>query len=321
MSYLEERQYAKADTIGVLSNVLPASFLQLLARYGRVEVAQSADDNRLDGARVLVSTALDTIDATGIARLPQSVDLIANVGIGTDNIDLRAAAARGILVSNTPVGAEDIADLAFALLLACCRRMSFAETTLRQGDWSKPQSQPSTRVHGKTLGIIGFGAIGQAMAYRAAGFAMPVQYWGPRRKLDAEVKTGACWADSLEALLRNSDVVTLHCPLMPETRHLIDARTLALFKPGAVLINTGRGALVDEAALAVALRQGRLRGAGLDVFEFEPRITPELLELENVVLTPHIGSATGECRREMAQRVAANISYFLANGRPLDPVT
>lgn len=304
----------------ILARELPGPFVQLLGQYGEVLVAGDAalTGSTLTKARIYVSTSVDPVSAALIDGLPASVKLVANVGVGIDNIDLAAAQARGIQVSNTPIVAEDTADLTMALLLAACRRLSASERLLRGGDWALAQGLAGQRVHGKTLGIIGFGAIGQAVARRAAGFNMPIIYHGPRRKAAAEEATGARYRDNLGDLLAEADIVSLNCPLTPATRHLLNAETLAQMKPGAVLVNTGRGALVDEAALAEALASGHLGAAGLDVFEFEPRVTPALLELDNVTLLPHIGSATSECRIEMALRACANIEAFLAGGKPLD---
>ncbi len=309
-----------SKTVIVLARELPGAFVELLGQYGEVRVAESGSPSAgvFKDARIYVSTSVDAVDAATIAGLPSSVGLIANVGVGIDHIDLDAARARGITVSNTPGVAEDTADLAMALLLAACRRTSAAERLLRDDNWALAQSLLGQRVHGKTLGIIGFGAIGQALARRAAGFDMSILYHGPNRKTDSEQVIGAEYRESVAALLAESDIVSLHCPLKPATRHLINAETLQQMKPGAVLVNTGRGALVDENALAVALSNGQLAAAGLDVFEFEPRVTPALLGLNNVALLPHIGSATGECRIEMALRAAANIEAFLAGGKALD---
>ena len=308
------------SVIAVISGALPPAFFDLLRQHGEVRVKGQYDGELFAGASVLVASAMDPVDAETIAALPDSVGLIANVGIGTDNIDLAAAAARGIAVSNTPVVTEDTADLAMALLLATCRRLTAGERLLREGSFGAAQKRLGARVHGKTLGIVGFGAIGQAVALRAAAFSMPVRYWGPRRKPEAEEGTGAQWCGSLEELLGACDIVSLHCPLTAETRHLINADKLARCKPGMVLINTGRGSLIDEAALIDALQNGPLGAAGLDDYEFEPRVSPGLLELDNVVLLPHIGSATAECRRDMALRVCANIGQFLSHGHPLDQV-
>lgn len=299
------------------ARALPPLFAQHLSALGDVRVFEPLSPLP-DSARVWVGTAMDPVPAELIATFPASMGLIANLGVGTDNVDLRAAAAAGIQVSNTPVVTEDTADLAMALLLATCRRLGECERALRDGQWAASGSIVGRRVHGSTLGIIGFGAIGQAMARRARGFDMNILYHGPRRKADAEAATGAHFRESREELLASADIVSLHCPLSDATRHTINAETMEQMKPGAILINTGRGPLVDEAALVTALQSGQLGGAGLDVFEFEPAVTPALKDLDNVVLLPHIGSATGECRRDMAARALANIQAFLETGRPLD---
>ena len=308
-------------TISLISTALPMPFMNLLRPLGELRVPGEYSGDLFAGARVVVSTSLDPVGADLISGLPDSVGLLANVGVGTDNIDLRAATARGIVVSNTPVVTEDTADLAMALLLATCRRLPDGERILRAGSFAAAQKRPGSRVHGKSLGIVGLGSIGQAMARRASGFSMPVRYWGPRRKPEVEQSTGAEWCPTLTDLLNRCDIVSLHCPLTAQTRHIINCDTLAAFKPGAVLINTGRGALIDETSLITALRDGTLGAAGLDVFEFEPLVSPALLELENVVLLPHIGGSTVECRTDMARRVYANIEHFLTEGVPLDPVT
>jgi glyoxylate reductase len=303
------------------SRYLPEALIQALGQLGEVRTADSAfQAELLPGASVLLSTVLDAVPAELIACFPPELGLIANLGVGTDNIDLQAARDRGITVSNTPVVTEDTADLAMGLLLATCRRLSVCERLLRAGDWTSTQGQLGSRVHGKTLGIIGFGAIGQAVARRARGFGLNLLYHGPHRKADAELALNARFCVELGELLMAADIVSLHCPLNPATRHIINRDTLAQMKPGAVLVNTGRGPLVDEAALAEALASGQLGGAGLDVFEFEPEVTPALLAFDNVTLLPHIGSATGECRRDMGLRGLANVKQFIETGSVLDPV-
>jgi glyoxylate reductase len=176
------------------------------------------------------------------------------------------------------------------------------------------------RVHGKTLGIVGFGAIGQAVARRAAGFGMRTLYHGPNQKEEVEAALGVRYRADLSELLAEADIVSLNCPLTTTTRHIIDAEALSQMKAGAILVNTGRGPLVDELALVEALSTGHLGGAGLDVFEFEPEVTPQLKEFDNVTLLPHIGSATGDCRSDMARRALENISAFLETGAPIDRV-
>ncbi len=306
----------------IVSRQLPEPVMQGLASCGDVRISgEKPDDAVFEGAAVYAAPAVDPVPAALIERLPDSLGLIANFGVGTDNIDITAAMARGIQISNTPVVTEDTADLAMALLLAACRRLSVCERLLRSSDWAAAQNQIGQRVHGKTLGIVGFGEIGQAVARRAAGFGMQLLYHGPKPKLDVAEPLGARYCAELTELLGASDIVSLHCPLTSSTRHIVNAVTLTQMKSGAVLINTGRGPLVDEAALVDALTSGHLGGVGLDVFEFEPDVTPQLLDFENVTLLPHIGSATGECRRDLAMRAIANIKQFLEIGTVLDPVT
>ncbi len=292
---------------------LPEPMLQALASIAPIRVGDGSAE-ALQGANILISTAINPVSAEMIASFPDGLGLIANIGVGTDNIDLNAAAASGIQVSNTPVVGEDTADLTFALLLAACRRLSHCESLLRAGKFSEGQNAVGTRVHGKTLGIVGFGSIGQAVARRATGFSMQVLYHGPNRKAQAEQETGASYRENLTELLSDADIVSLNCPLTPATKHLLNKETLAQMKPGAILINTGRGALVNESDLVQALAAGQLGGAGLDVFEFEPEVTAELLEFDNVTLLPHIGSATGECRQDMFLCLMANIRAYLDEG-------
>ena len=274
------------------------------------------------GTRVHVTTALDPLGDGAIASLPDSVGLIANIGVGIDNIDLDAARARGIAVSNTPVVTEDTADLAFALILAASRRVGEGERYLRAGHWSQSGAGAplGTRVHGKTLGLIGFGEIAQAVARRAAGFGMAIRYWNRTRRPEAEAATGAEYVESLQALMAGADILSVHTALTPDTRNLIGADALAAARKGAILINTARGGIVDEDALCDALELGDIAAAGLDVFDGEPQVSPQLRDREDVVLTPHIGSATVECRTDMVRRVLANVVAFLETGAPRDPV-
>jgi glyoxylate reductase len=311
-------------SIAILNPNLPEAFVGLLSSVAKVVVLQpqslAGKEREYEGIKVVVSTAVDPVDRQLIEQLPASVGLIANVGVGVDNIDLVAAREKGIQVSNTPVVTEDTADLAFALLLATCRRIPHNERLLRKGAWAQAVGELGYRVHGKTLGIIGFGDIGQAVARRAKGFSMPVVYWGPNRKPEAEAALGASWCESLEALLAEADIVSLHCPLNEHTTHLLHQATFAAMKEGSILINTGRGALVKESDLVDALTNGNLAAAGLDVFEFEPNVEPALLTMDNVVLTPHIGSATTACRQDMALSVLENIRHFLTTGQLINPV-
>ncbi len=303
----------------VMSRPMPSLFTDALTRLAEVRIGGvDVQSGSYDGADIYLAAGIDAGPAELIDRFPDTIGLIANIATGTDNIDLAAASARGIAVSNTPVVAEDTADLAFALILATCRRLSVCERELRAGNWDAGAVQLGTRVHGKTLGIVGMGAIGQALARRAAGFGMPLLYHGPRRKQDAERACGARYCKQLDQLLAEADIVSLNCPLTADNRHLMNAGTLAQMKPGAILVNTGRGALVDEQSLVEALLSGHLGGAGLDVFEFEPAVNEGLMGLDNVTLLPHIGSATGECRMDMATRALANIRLFLDQGQPMD---
>jgi glyoxylate reductase len=269
------------------------------------------------GADILFTMPGHPITAAVLSAAPH-LELVASLGAGYDNIDLDAARARGIPVTHAPgILDETTADLAFALLLATARRVPQAERVLRSGafrGWSVGDTW-GVDVHGRTLGIVGLGRIGSAVARRAAGFAMPLLYAGPHRHEALETSVGARFVP-FDELLSTSDFISLHAPLTPQTRHLVDAAALARMKPTAVLINTARGALVDEQALSDALGSGRLAAAGLDVFEREPSVPPALLTLPNVVLTPHIGSATLATRRAMAVRAAENILAHL-DGQPL----
>ncbi|MEZ5697228.1 MAG: D-glycerate dehydrogenase [Sphingomonadaceae bacterium] len=306
-------------TIIATTRPLPLPEMELAGRQVRFVHAEAGAVP--DGAVALLSTAVDPVDAALISTLPDSVGLIANLGVGYDNIDLAAAAARGLLVSNTPVVTEDTADLAFALILAACRRVGQGERFLRAGKWNETGTPPlGTRVHGAKLGIIGFGAIGQAVARRASGFGMTVLYHNRSRKPVQANALSARYCKDLAELLAAADIVSIHAPLTEETRHLIDADALAACKPGAVLVNTARGPLVDEDALIAALETGHIAAAGLDVFSEEPSFPEALLAMEQVVLTPHIGSATAQCRTDMVQRGIANIAQFLETGTIRDMV-
>jgi len=255
-------------------------------------------------------------------RGARKLRMIATMGTGYDNIDVGAAKERGIPVTFAPgILDETTADGVFALLLATARRLGEAERFVRAGKfrgWT-PTMFLGRDVHHATLGVVGMGRIGRALSRRAKGFAMRILYTDARRNEDAERELGATFVP-LDQLLRESDVVTLHVPLLPETRHLIDAAALRKMKRTAILINSSRGPVVDEKALAEALREGVIAGAGLDVYEREPSVEPSLLALENVVLLPHIASASEATRTRMAVRATENILAFL-DGKPLlDPV-
>jgi lactate dehydrogenase-like 2-hydroxyacid dehydrogenase len=253
-----------------------------------------------------------TFDLAGDAR----VRLLANFGVGFNHIDLKAAVEAAITVTNTPgVLTEDTADLTMLLILAVARRANEGERELRTGKWTgwRPTHLLGTRVTGKTLGIVGFGRIGQAVAARARhGFGMRVLYHSRQRaNQQTELRTGVTSSASFEALLHESDFVSLHCPATPETRHLMNATTLRAMQPHAFLINTARGDVVDQDALITALDEGVIAGAALDVYEGEPLVDQRLLHRDNVVLLPHIGSATVESRVAMGRRAIANIDAFV----------
>jgi len=307
----------------MVNRQLPEAVKDAMSGLGRLrEFSTGTTGEFPDTASVLVTDAMQPVSADLIARLPATLGLIANLGVGTDNIDKLAAGKAGIQVSNTPVVTEDTADLAMSLVLAACRKTTRYEQMLRAKCWRESERPEflGTSVHGKTLGIIGFGAIGQAVARRARAFSMKIRYHGPSEKPEVASQVGAEYCDDLAALLGSADVVTLHCPLKSDTRHLIHAERLRQMKPGAILINTGRGPLVDEAALIEALGSGHLSAAGLDVFEFEPEVSAGLMALDTVTLLPHIGSATIECRAAMIDRLRANVSAFLSAGVPIDRV-
>ncbi|HZE95419.1 MAG TPA: D-glycerate dehydrogenase [Planctomycetota bacterium] len=248
------------------------------------------------------------VDAAFLERAPR-LRVVSNVAVGHDNIDIKACTDRGVFVTNTPdVLTEATADLAWALLLAAARRVTEGERFVRAGKWKRWDWTllRGADVHGKTLGILGAGRIGQATGHRAVGFSMQVLYTSRERKLLFEHTTQARRVD-FKTLLKESDFLSIHVPLSAKTRHLIGGKELALMKPGAILINTARGPIVDEAALAKALKARKLGSAGLDVFEREPEVHQGLLKLDNVVLLPHVGSATESARRKMLETALRNV--------------
>ena len=273
------------------------------------------------GASGILSMLTDRIDDELLDAAPD-LRVVANLAVGFDNVDVPAASRRGVVVTNTPgVLTDATADLAFALLLATARRLGEGERLVRDGGWQVwgPNQLLGRPVAGQTLGIVGLGAIGTAVARRARGFDMTVQYVNRHPNPAAEAATGARLVE-LDELLTSSDFVSLHAPLNDQSRHLVDAAALARMKPTAVLVNTARGALVDEAALVEALRSGAIAAAGLDVFEDEPRLAPGLAELDNVVVLPHIGSATTAARGAMVELACANIVAVLAGTPPPTPL-
>jgi glyoxylate reductase len=291
------------------------------------ELVQREDDRPLTRDELMISMRdvdavvcllTDRIDAAVIGAGGDRLRVIANVAVGYDNIDVAAAARHGVAVCNTPgVLDETTADLAFALVLAASRRLPEAERDLRTGQWTgwEIEQHLGQDVHGATLGLIGYGRIGRAVARRAGGFGMRVLH-------HARNDTGqAGYVSDVDTLLEQVDVVSLHIPLSAETRHLIDARRLALMKPTAVLVNTARGPVVDEVALAVALESGAIFAAGIDVYEREPEVHPRLLAAPNTVLLPHIGSASVATRTRMARVAAEGVRAVLAGERPANEVT
>lgn len=275
-------------------------------------------------ADVLVPTITDEIDASLIAQAGERLKLIANYGAGVDHIDVATARQRGILVSNTPgVVTEDTADMVMALIMAATRRIPEGFAVMQSGKWDgwAPTAFLGSRLGGKRLGILGMGRIGSAVARRAKAFGLQVHYHNRRRvRPEVEQELEATYWESLDQMLARMDIVSVNCPHTPSTFHLLNARRLKLMKPSAVVVNTSRGEVIDENALTRALRSGELAGAGLDVYEHGTEINPRLREVPNVVLLPHMGSATIEGRLEMGEKVIINIKTFADGHRPPDQV-
>jgi len=305
-----------------ITRPLPAAAIERIAT--RCAVTMNPEDARLPPAQVAEACReAEGLVASGtpvnleVLEQARHLRVVSTVGVGFDNIDVPACTRRRILVTNTPgVVTEATADLSFALLMAVARRLVEADRYVREGRWHSWQwgNMWGTNPSGKTLGIMGLGRIGQAMARRARGFSMRIIYYSVDRPTP-EQELGAQYVDR-ETLLREADFLSIHVPLAPDTHHLISATELNLMKPTAFLINTSRGKVVEEAALVEALRSKRIAGAGLDVFEFEPQIHPALLAMPNVVVTPHMGTATGETRLAMAMLAAENLLTALAGQRP-----
>lgn len=274
----------------------------------------------LRSADALFPTVTDRVTAEVLSVEPLRAKLLGNFGVGYNNIDVEAAKKHGLVVTNTPEVLTDCtADIAMTLLLMAARRAGEGERHLRAGAWTgwRPTHMLGTKVTGKTLGVVGFGRIGRAVAHRAHhGFGMKIVFHDPYPPPDEEVRAVAARrCDTVEEVLGEADFISLHCPALPETRHLLNAERLKAMKPTAFLINTSRGDVVDEAALADALRNGTIAGAGLDVYEREPEVPEALVSLENVVLFPHLGSASRETRVAMGMKVLDNAEAFFA-GRP-----
>ncbi|WP_299562555.1 D-glycerate dehydrogenase [Enterovirga sp.] len=278
-------------------------------------------------AEVLVPTVTDEIDASLLAQAGPDLRLIANFGNGVDNIDVQAALARGITVTNTPgVLTDDTADMTMALMMAVARRLPEGARVIPHDEWAgwSPTWMLGRRVTGKRLGIVGMGRIGQAVAKRARAFGLSIHYHNRRRvPVAIEEELEATYWDSLDQMLARMDIVTVHCPHTPATYHLLSARRLKLLRPQALVVNTARGEIIDENALARLVESGDIAGAGLDVFEHEPSVNPRLIKLARqgrVVLLPHMGSATEEGRNDMGEKVIMNIRTFMDGHRPPDRV-
>lgn len=286
-----------------------------------------SQDALLDAMRscdVLVPTVTDHLDAELIGQAGDRLQLIANFGNGVDHIDLKAARAKGIIVTNTPgVLTEDTADMTMALILSVPRRLAEGEKLVRSRKWAgwSPSGMLGHRIGGKALGIIGMGRIGQAVAARARAFGLSILYHNRHRlPLTVEDELQASYVPELDAMLETSDIISIHCPHSAETHELLDARRIGLLKPTAYFINTSRGEIIDESALIEALENERIAGAGLDVYTHEPEVDPRLLALSNVVLLPHMGSATFEGRAASGDKVIANIRVWADGHRPPDQV-
>ncbi len=289
------------------------------APMSRAELAEA-----MKGTDVLVATLSDNIDAGLLAGAGDRLKLIANYGAGVDHIDVATARQRGILVSNTPdVTAEDTADMTMALILAVTRRIPEGLALMQAGEWQgwSPTALLGGRISGRRLGILGMGRIGQQVAARARAFGMQVHYHNRKRlHPDIEAAHEATYWESLDQMVARMDVISINCPHTPSTFHLMNARRLKLMKPDAVIVNTSRGEVIDENALTRMLRAGEIAGAGLDVFEHGTQVNPRLRELKNVVLLPHMASATVEGRLEMGEKVIINIKTFDDGHRPPDLV-
>ncbi len=293
-------------------------------REGDAPMTRAELGEAMKNADVLVPTVTDEIDAALIGQAGERLKLIANYGAGVDHIDVATARQRGILVSNTPgVLTDDTADMAMALILAVTRRMPEGMAVMQAGNWAgwAPTALLGGRVSGRRLGILGMGRIGQAVARRAQAFGMQVHYHNRKRvHPETEQKLEATYWESLDQMVARMDVISINCPHTPSTFHLMNARRLKLMKPDAVIVNTSRGEVIDENALTRMLRAGEIKGAGLDVYEHGTEINPRLRTLDNVVLLPHMGSATLEGRIEMGEKVIINIKTFDDGHRPPDQV-
>lgn len=309
-----------------VTRVIPQAGIDLLRQHATVEVNETDEPlsheelcRRAGSVDALVTLLTDTVDRDVLAAGKGSLKIVANVAVGYDNVDVRAATDNGIMVTNTPgVLTDTTADFAWALLMAVARRIAEGQEVLKSGKfkgWGIMMLLGGD-IHGKTLGLLGFGRIGQAVARRSAGFGMPILFYDPEIESSPVADELGARRVDLVTLLRKSDFVSVHTPLLPETHHLIGREQLRTMKPTAYLINTSRGPVVDEAALAEALKSNTIRGAALDVFENEPSVHPGLLEVDNVLITPHIASASTETRTRMATMAAENVIAALDGKKP-----
>ena len=310
-----------------LPDVIETRMMELFEtrlNLGDTPMSQAELSNAVTAADVLVPTVTDRIDNTILSQAGNNLKLIASFGTGIDHIDFAAAKKRNITITNTPgVLTEDTADMTMALILAVPRRLSEGERLVRANKWDGwgPTLMLGHRIWGKRLGIIGMGRIGQAVAHRARGFGLSVHYHNRHRvhpEIESELE--ATYWESLDQMLAHMDIISINCPHTPATFHLLSERRLKLVKPHAYIVNTSRGEVIDENALTRMLASGKISGAGLDVFEHEPAVNPKLLNLENVVLLPHMGSATLEGRLDMGEKVIVNIKTFADGHTPPDRV-
>ena len=330
VDHMPELTRIERPCISVTRRLLPAVEERMAQLF---DATLNSDDLPMDQSKlteamadcdVLVPTVTDNIDAELIATAPPRLKLIASYGAGVNHIDLAAAKAKGIIVTNTPgVFTDDTADLTMAMILNVPRRLGEGHRLMRSGEWNgwTPTGMLGHRIGGKTLGIIGFGRIGEAVAARAKAFGLTVVY-NKRHRLPASVEAelDVAYEPDLDRLISRADIISLHCPLTAETEKLIDARRIAMMKPDAYIINSSRGELIDEDSLIEALKKGKIGGAGLDVYAHEPAIDPRWLDIPNVVLLPHLGSATFEGREASGERVIANIRVWADGHRPPDQV-
>lgn len=330
MTQRPSRPLASAPRVIVTRHLMPGVEARMRELFDVVlneaDVPMSRDQlaAAMQDCDVLVPTVTDRIDAELIAGAGERLGLIASFGAGTEHIDLAAAAERRIIVTNTPgVFTDDTADLAMAAIIGVPRRIREGISLVRRGEWTgwAPSGLLGRKLAGKVLGIVGMGRIGQAVAHRARAFGLEIAYTNRKRLPEAiERMLGARHVADVDALMAEADILTLHCPLTEETRHLIDARRIALMKPGSSIVNTARGELIDQEALIAALESGHLAGAGLDVYPDEPRVDPRLIAHPNVMTLPHIGSATAEGREDSGHKVIANIRMWADGHRPPDQV-